>query len=149
MMLELLTIGLSVPAAILCGVVLTKWIPEAYRALRRDKDAADWLVLGVTIGFLGIELNLLYWTAYWAVSYVSATQSPILPTFLEWGSTWNLFTRQIPVIIASWCHLHAYYLFGKGKGQHPSKPLFHSLYIALALAGAAWALHAGLIPDLF
>jgi hypothetical protein len=115
---EITAVATALPALVLSGLVLYHWFPEAFKALRRGRDAADWLVLGVAVSFLGMLLSTLYWAAYWLARFLG---SPAQSVLLEHGNLFNLFTRQGAIIVAAWCHLKAYHMFNReGGGADPT-----------------------------
>lgn len=128
---DIITISLSVPALILCALVLAHWLPEAGRAVRERRDAADWLVLGVVSSFMGIIVNISWWSVYWGMRVLD---HPSQGWLLDHGSFINIFSRQGAVIIAAWCHLKAYHLFSKGEAREPSVHLQWSMAVAGLLA---------------
>lgn len=115
---EIAAVATAIPALVLSGLVLYHWFPEAFKAVRRGRDAADWLVLGVTVAFFGMLLSTLYWSAYWG-SHVLGL--PYQSWLLDHGKVFNLFTRQGAIIVAAWCHLKAYHMFNRdGGGVDPT-----------------------------
>jgi hypothetical protein len=105
---EILTVVTTVPAVVLSALVLRYWIPEAFRAIRRGRDAADFLVIGVAVSFFGMALATLYWAAYWTARVLN---SPYQTWFLDNGDIFNVVVRQGGIIAAAWCHLKAYRMF--------------------------------------
>lgn len=136
--IELLSLAMSFPAAILCLFVVKHWFPEASRVIRNPIEAADWLVLGVTFSFIGIFLNLMYWTTWWGVEFFLGHDHWFSVKLTTWGALWNLLTRQILILAAAWCHLHAYYLFSKKETTHPSKLLHLSVGVAILILSLIW-----------
>lgn len=128
-----ITLGLSFPAAVLCLLVIRHWLPEAIRVLKGPLEAADWLVLGVTLGFIGIFLNLLYWMIWWLVALHYGDFSPWHYPAGRWGTAVNLGTLLLIHIASAWCHLHAYYLFSQEKVTHPSRVIHVTTIFAVVL----------------
>lgn len=121
-----LTVSLSIPALVLCCMVLVRWFPEAFRSVRERRDAADWLVLGVAISFLGIVINIGSWSSYWLMWLLDVDPE----VYRSWGrnsAIVNLMTRQVAVIAAAYCHLKAYSLFSPGRDRDPSIYLWGTL----------------------
>ncbi len=130
-LVEIATVALTIPALVLCLMVLAHWLPEATRAVRERRDAADWLVLGVAVSFAGITINLVWWTVYWWARIAEYANQDWL---LDNGSWINLVSRQGAVIIAAYCHLKAYHLFSKGRSRDPSIHLWWSLGASALMA---------------
>lgn len=104
--LRAMTTSLTFPAIFLCGMVLWRWSPKAWTALwKRQRDAADWLVLGVTTFVIGASLNMAYWGTYW---WLQNSGNPLYGTLNDYGPYVNLFTRQGMAVISCLCHLRAY-----------------------------------------
>jgi len=120
--LKSLSIAASVPAIFLSFHVVRHWAPEAKRAFVERRDAADWLVLGVTSSFLGIMLNMLYWTVWWLAHFGEGME--LQSWMVENGSYFNLATRQLLVIVAAWCHLKAYHIHARGQSRDPGTYLW-------------------------
>lgn len=116
-LVEIMTVVLSVPALLLSALVLKHWFPQARKALLENRLAADWLVLGVTINFIGIILNTGYWSLFWTSTTLGWGIAPVL---MDNGGIANLATRYTPVIGAAWCHLMAYHTFVKGDRRSPT-----------------------------
>lgn len=140
-----ITLGLSFPAAVLCLLVIRHWLPEAIRVLKGPLEAADWLVLGVTLGFVGIFLNLVYWIFWWGLAFYSGEFVQFHRPLSQIGPALNLLMLVALHIAAAWCHLHAYYLFSHEKTTHPSRILHITTLIALILMSVVWALREGMV----
>lgn len=138
---ETLAVATSIPALFLCGLVLIHWFPEARRAFWERRDAADWLVLGVSVSFTGMLLATLYWSLFWTLTRLD---QPSAAWFSDHGALFNLFTRQTAVIAAAWCHLKAYHAHARAKTKDPA---FH-LKWTLAM-GALVALSLSIIGGLY
>jgi len=119
-------IATSFPAIILSLMVLKHWFPEARRAVWERRDAADWLVLGVTASFIGAAATMIWWSSYLALTHIG---SPSAAWFMRNGTLFNIFSRQLPIIIAAWCHLNAYKVFTKGSVQDPTFQLKWTLAV--------------------
>lgn len=138
---DILTVALSLPAVLMCLMVIRHWLPQARRALRDRRDAADWLILGVTISFAGVAANMAWWAAFW-LSRVTGHASQQL--FLDAGSSVNLFSRQGAVLAAAYCHLKAYQTFRASQGGIRAETL---LLLGLAASGIAFTAILILVED--
>ncbi len=136
---ETLAAATSIPALFLCGLVLIHWFPEARRAFWERRDAADWLVLGVSVSFTGMLLSTLYWAAFWTLTRVG---QPSAAWFSDNGALFNLFTRQTAVIAAAWCHLKAYHAHAQARSKDPAFHLKWTLAMG-ALAALALSIIGG------
>lgn len=128
---ETLAVATSIPAIFLCGLVLIHWFPEARRAFWERRDAADWLVLGVSVSFTGMLLATIYWSLFWTLTRLD---QPSAAWFSDNGALFNLFTRQTAVIAAAWCHLKAYHSHARSKSKDPTFHLKWTLALAALLA---------------
>lgn len=138
---DILTVALSLPAIIMCLAVIRHWLPQARRALRERRDAADWLILGVTVSFAGVTVNMAWWAAYWLTRVKNLYVQDFL---LEWGSIVNLFTRQGAVLAASYLHLKAYQEFRAHPGGIRPETL---LLLGLAASALAFTVISILVED--
>lgn len=138
---DILTVALSLPAVLMCLMVVRHWTPQASRALRERRDAADWLILGVTISFAGVAANMSWWAVYWFARVWDHASQVFL---LDAGSIVNLFSRQGAVIAASYCHLKAYQTFRASPGGIRPETL---LLLGLAASGIAFATTLILVED--
>lgn len=132
--IDILTVTLSVPAIMMCVMVLAHWLPESLRAARERRDAADWLVLGVMTSFAGILANISWWAVYWLMRILD---DPGQQWWLDNGSFANLFTRQGAVIVAAFCHLKAYQTFRAQPGRLAPEGL---LLVGIGLSGLLFIL---------
>lgn len=138
---DILTVALSLPAVLMCLMVIRHWMPQARRAVRQRRDAADWLILGVTISFAGVAANMTWWAVYWLSRvWDHASQAWLLDT----GSIVNLFSRQGAVIAAAYCHLKAYQTFRATPGVIRPETL---LLLGLAASGIAFTAILILVED--
>lgn len=127
-----MTVSLSATAIILCLLVLKHWLPEARRAVRERRDAADWLVLGVATSFTGVVLNMLWWGTYRAFEVYALRD--LQAWMYEWGPAVNLVTRQTAVIAAAYFHLKAYHMFSKYGSRNPAYHFWWSLGASALMA---------------
>lgn len=127
-----MTVSLSATAIILCLLVLKHWLPEARRAVRERRDAADWLVLGVATSFTGVALNMLWWGTYRAFEVYELRD--LQAWMYEWGPAVNLVTRQTAVIAAAYFHLKAYHMFSKYGSRNPAYHFWWSLGASALMA---------------
>lgn len=129
---EILNVSLSVTAVVLCAAVLSHWFPEARRAVRERRDAAGWLVLGVTVSFLGIMVNTAFWALYLAAEVYHL--GSLGHALLDAGPLVNLVTRQVAVVVAAFCHLKAYHMFSREGSRNPAYHFWWSLGAAVLAA---------------
>lgn len=138
---DILTVALSLPAVLMSLMVIRHWLPQARRAFQERRDAADWLILGVTVSFSGVAVNMSWWAAYWfSRVWDHGSQAFLLDT----GSIVNLFSRQGAVLVASYCHLKAYQTFRASPGGIRPETL---LLLGLAASGLAFTAILILVED--
>lgn len=115
-------IALTIPALMLGALVLLHFLPLAVRILRKGEDARgraeDNLIVGVAIGFLGFELNTLFWAVHF-LAVERGWQSLIDLTYLT-GPSANVVTRLIPYALAAYFHLRAVSQFIRGHARRPN-----------------------------
>lgn len=108
---EWLSLVLTIPTIALAVAVLILWGPRAFGYLKpesRSKDEREeqtrWLIVGVTVSFLGSAFDNLYWGAAWTAEYLKL---PIRDTLFLKGAYSNIPFRQLAGILAAYCHLRA------------------------------------------
>ena len=112
---ELISMFLTFPTIILAGVVVFLWGPKALVSFHiKDKDASDWFIMGVAIGFVGQVLDNLYWAIPWSLSYVA---SPLFEDFTNAGVYFNIFSRQSCGVVAAYCHIKSYISHQEASGN--------------------------------
>lgn len=118
---EVLGLALTVSGVYMAIVVLWLWRDNALRhLLKKHKSPAAWVTLGIFIKHLFDVTDNGYWFFSWLGHYLSAPWSQF---FLDWGYVANIPSRNIPLILASFCYLMAYYTYGKQGGDMPRKIL--------------------------
>lgn len=113
--IELISLGLAVPAMLLSALVVVKWrIPaaNAYRTMASARTPDQWIVLGVFISFLGGLMDSMYWQAAWTAVCANL---PCGDNLMGYGAFPNIFSRNVCDILAAWCHLMAYVRIYEGK----------------------------------
>jgi hypothetical protein len=76
---EAVSLGLTVPTIILSLAVVRAWGPRVWFAVQQGKmSEAQWLILGVSISFVGAFLDNLYWSIPWTLHYISSTTRRVL-----------------------------------------------------------------------
>lgn len=121
---ELVSLALTFPTIILAIGVITHWGPQAWHAFkihRDDRTATQWLILGITVGFIGALLDNLYWSIPWSASYVGSEHTGWL---VSYGVFFNIPFRQVAGVYAAYCHLFAFF---KAKKSGQSKLLVFGL----------------------
>jgi len=68
------------------------------------KTAAQWLVLGIAVGFIGKLADNLYWTATWTQYDFGFGNAE---SWIAAGPVVDIFFRQLPLIVSGLCHLAA------------------------------------------
>lgn len=130
---ELVSLFLTVPTVILAVVVVAFWGSDAWAAARKKtvRDATDWLLMGVAIGFIGNALDNMYWTVPWAYHF---SGSPKAMGWIEWGPAVNVFVRQLCGIMAGYCHVRSALQYGLQKREAVNIIFFVSLVMGVGFA---------------
>lgn len=120
---EALSLGLTVPTIILSLAVVRAWGPRVWFAIRHGQmTEAQWLILGVSISFVGAFLDNLYWSIPWTLHYINSTYAEF---WFLLGVHFNVFFRQSVGILAALCHLKSFY-----AGRNGYKSLAFLLMLA-------------------
>ena len=102
---ELISLGLTVPTVILSAYVVVLFFPIAvYAMAERNKKQAEWLILGITIGFMGSIVDNVYWAVAWSASYLDLDCKDFLFTH---GVYSNIPFRQLAGVMAAILHCMA------------------------------------------
>ena len=102
---ELISLGMTFPTVVLAIAVVYVWFPSARNAvLKSNKEAHDWFIVGVVVGFVGSLLDNIYWFMPWTASFLG---HPAFETLTNAGVFFNVFFRQGCGIIAAYCHIKA------------------------------------------
>lgn len=102
---NLVSLGLTIPTVTLAIAVVYMWSPAAKDKLfKSNKEAKDWFILGVCLGFLGASIHGLYWFTYWLLDYFEINY---YSTLKDYGPTINILSRQGLGMLAAYCHLRA------------------------------------------
>lgn len=106
-LINIAQVGLTVAFLLCCWLLLTTWrdgFDKALSVSHRQWKPEDWLVVGIVIGFAGNFVDNLFWGVHWLFDLYD---HPATPEILAWGPTSNIVFRQIPGIVAVYCHLRA------------------------------------------
>jgi hypothetical protein len=104
---EAISLGLTVPTIILSLAVVRAWGPRVWFAIQQGKmSEAQWLILGVSISFVGAFLDNLYWSIPWTLHYISSVHAEF---WFLLGVHFNVFFRQSVGVLAALCHLRSFY----------------------------------------
>jgi hypothetical protein len=109
---EAISLGLTVPTIILSLAVVRAWGPRVWFAIRHGQmTEAQWLILGVSISFVGAFMDNLYWAIPWTLHFISSEHADF---FFMLGVHFNIFFRQSTGILAALCHLKSFYAGRRG-----------------------------------
>lgn len=123
---EAISLGLTIPTIILSLAVVRAWGPRVWFAIRHGQmTEAQWLILGVSISFIGAFMDNLYWAIPWTLHYISSEYANY---WFLLGVHFNVFFRQSVGILAALCHLKSFYAGRRG---------YRSLSFLLLLANIA------------
>lgn len=94
------------PATIILSLaVVIVWLDSAKRALfSREKNSVQWLILGVSIGFVGSIVDNAYWGVAWTADFLGHSSRDQL---FKNGVYSNAPFRQLCTIAAAACHVKA------------------------------------------
>lgn len=130
---EMISLVLTWPTIVAGIGVILHWGPKAWEAYHIPapyRTDVQWLILGVSVGFLGGVLDNTYWGVAWTAE------------FMEWKSAEKLFAtgamanipfRQGAGTYAAYCHMRSYYL----ANQNSNKKLLSMILLSL-VAGFAY-----------
>ena len=126
---ELISLGLTAPTIVISVLVIYLWGPSAFKILCGGipRNATDWFILGVTIGFVGSVGDNFYWGVAWTCSYL---QLDITDSLIQQGVYWNIFLRQLCGTIAAYCHVRSYSI----NNAHDSKAKLAAINLIMFLS---------------
>lgn len=102
---ELLSLWLTTPTIVLGVYVVVLWFHGAFEAARkRNRNATDWFMLGVAIGFVGGCVDNGYWGLAWMASYLELESTQV---WFNYGVFSNIPFRQVPGVLAAYCHVRS------------------------------------------
>jgi len=103
--ITLLSIALVPLTIVASAAVVYIFRTPFIRALsHKDKTAVQWMIIGITINFIGAIFDNLWWLIAWSFHYVDPV-SPAKVFFFDNGSYSNVIARQICGIIGAMCHI--------------------------------------------
>lgn len=127
---EAISLGLTVPTIILSLAVVRAWGPRVWFAIRHGQmTEAQWLILGVSISFVGAFMDNLYWAIPWSLHFIGSEHADF---FFMLGVHFNIFFRQSTGILAALCHLKSFYAGRRGYRS------LSFLLLAAHIAGVAY-----------
>lgn len=102
-MAEFVSLVGTVPTILLAVCVVYWYGPIAWHGVRAIKRTREhWLIMGITIGFIGSILDNAYWAIPWTLSYYD---HPLTQTAIMNGVFFNVIFRQGCGAVAAYCHL--------------------------------------------
>lgn len=113
-------VAFVVPTIFLSIVVLRHWGPRAWSILFRENGpntGESWLIVGVTVSFVGVLTNTLFWGAHFLI--VALGMDALAVKTYSLGQLFNVFTRHIPFTAAAFSHLMAHWDYAKEGRWHP------------------------------
>lgn len=121
MIFDYLNIAMVIPVVFLAVVMLSNWLPKAYQMVKTGgaNSGEDWLILGVTTGFLGFVFNALFWGAYFFVDFMQWEGA--ISFGYEMGPKVNVLTRHIPYGLSAAFHIIAFWKYNKTTAIHPRR----------------------------
>lgn len=104
---EIISLALSIPTLMFAFVVVLRWGPKAWDHVTKSDgkiSEVGWLIIGVTISFLGGFFDNLYWGVAWTCRFLDHPWTEWLQTR---GVLSNIPFRQLAGAIAGFCHIRA------------------------------------------
>lgn len=130
---EIVSMGLTPVVVILSVAVVAVFSRSAVKAIKKhEKEATDWLILGVSLGFVGSILDNLYWSIPWSLHFLG---NPLCTFFQEMGVFVNVVVRQLLGMTAAYCHLRA----AEEQGSY-FKGRTNSIFLFANVAGVSYAI---------
>ena len=129
---EVASLAVTVPAIVLGIGVVVHWAPAAYRNIcsRKEMNAHDWFILGVTIGFIGGVADNLWWGVAWSCDYI---HSDYRDWWFRHGVYSNIIFRQLCGTYAAWCHMVAFYQTGRSMKAKAKSSFVLTISLAIGL----------------
>ena len=121
--------------------VVCLWREQAWRTFtsKAEREAHDWLILGVCVAFIGSVVDNAFWGVAWTLDYIEL--EPYRTEFFEWGALPNIFFRQIAGIYAAHCHIKSYIT---RSGNPTFDGIYRSAVVLAVITGFVWVLIATL-----
>ena len=128
-----LNVAATVLVLWLSALVVIKWGPQTVKLIMTGKPPTgeDWLIAGVTIGFLGVTLNSGFWFLHYGA--IEIGDMALSQTLYNAGPEANILTRVFPYSISAACHLIAFWNFRTIQGRHPILHVLISLSVAIGV----------------
>lgn len=129
---EVLGLSLTTMGVFLAVCVVYLWRKNTLKhILSKHKTPATWVTLGVfTKHFFDIADNG-YWFTAWAGHFLNG---PWTGAMMGWGFIANIPFRNIPLIVASFCYLMAYYTYREQGTGTVKRLMRYSFYVGAATA---------------
>lgn len=105
---EAVSLALTPPTIIGAVAVVWVWLPRCLKRTRNPPAATDWIMLGVTVSFVGACFDNAFWGVAWSDAYFAESGNG--PFLFAIGVLFNVPFRQIAGCIAAYAHLRAYCL---------------------------------------
>jgi len=127
---------LTFPGVAIGLLVVYLWGPAAWAAFRRPvKTHQDYLVMGVTVGFIFGPLDSIFWFIPWSLNYVG---SAMFTDWVKLGVYFNVPFRQGGDIVSAWMHVYSYSLLLRSTGAvDVSLPVLRRVAMWSSVAGIA------------
>ncbi len=146
---ELISLFLTVPTIFAATLVVVYWWRDAIVAISTPawkRDASQWFVLGVFVGFAGSFLDNLYWGIAWTTEFI---QHPSKDFWFSHGALPNIFVRQMAGIFAAFCHVKAAVEYSREKKMdNLNRTLLASLVLAVAYVATLLAIRAASLESI-
>lgn len=101
---SILSLFMTWPLLVAAGYVLYIWgYASATVIPKKQKTQVEWLIIGISIGFVSTILDNVYWTIAWSADFID---HPEAQQIVLNGVIANIFFRQLLGIMAAVCHIH-------------------------------------------
>ena len=132
---EAIALVLTSPTIWLGVGVICLWGSDALRAVKKKRalrEAHEWLIVGVAVGFVGAVLDSLYWGLAWTADFNEATWADYLMTS---GALPGIVFKQICGIYAAHCHIMAYITM---RGEEGLRHVYRTAALISVIFGTLW-----------
>ncbi len=106
---EMISLALTCPTIVLSLTVVALWWPQCWNAMfTRHRDATQWFIIGVAVGFMGSTFDNAYWGVAWFAQMMNLESADF---WFRNGVFSNIPFRQIAGTAAAYCHVRSAYAY--------------------------------------
>ena len=106
---EWVSLTATIPTILLAIVVVHAYGKKCLPWVRSGEpfSRVQWLILGITLGFLGQVLDNVFWQVAWTLEFL---ELPWRQEVFQSGAWFNIVNRQLLGCLAALCHLRSAFL---------------------------------------